>query len=279
MSQMLQFQDQTSKHLPALTSAEVRKIILQQSKRANVGHIGSSLSIVEILHVLYEKVLNIPSLQDPDRDRFILSKGHAALALYAVLHLKGFLDQKTLDTYCQDGSSLGVHPEAHLEGIDFSTGSLGHGLSIGCGAALAAKIAASNRKVHVLLSDAELNEGSIWEAIMFATQHQLGNLTVVLDNNQQQALGYTKDIMNLSPVARKWEAFGWHTQDVDGHDLEALTHAYTTCLEEQQRPSIIVANTTFGKGVSYMEKKISWHYMPMNDEEFQQAMREVEKNT
>ena len=200
-----------------LSSHGIRRIILEQSKRAHVGHIGSALSIVDIIATLYLDVLRIPAPDDPERDRFILSKGHAALAVYAALFLRGELSETELNTFCSDSSLVGVHPEHSLRGIDFSTGSLGHGLSIGAGAALAARLQQSGRRVFVLVSDAECNEGSVWEAVMFAAHHQLTNLIAVVDLNGQQAFGYTDQVLSLSPLAERWRAFAWDVHDVDGH--------------------------------------------------------------
>ncbi len=257
----------------------IRRIILEQSKRAHVGHIGSALSVADLLAVLYGRVMRIPAPEDPDRDRFILSKGHAALALYAALHLKGWLSGETLDSYCGDDSLLGVHPEHALRGVDFSTGSLGQGLSMGAGAALAARIQGSSRRVFVLVSDAECNEGSLWEAVMFAAHHGLTNLTAIVDLNGQQALGYTRDVLDLSPMAARWQAFGWHADEVDGHDAEALTDAlgfeYPAGSGADVRPRVVIARTIFGKGVSYMQNKIKWHYWPMSDDEYRQALEEI----
>ncbi|HEY9784483.1 MAG TPA: transketolase, partial [Candidatus Obscuribacterales bacterium] len=200
----------------------IRISVLEQSKRANVGHIGSALSIADILAVLYSDVVKIKSLEDPERDRFILSKGHAALALFATLRHMGWLTEDELSTYCADDSLLGAHPEAALAGIDFSTGSLGMGLSIGTGAALAARHQKSARRVFVLVSDAELNEGALWEAVMFAAHNKLSQLTAIVDLNGQQALGYTRDVLDLSPIEDKWRTFGWDVHVVDGHDTGAM---------------------------------------------------------
>src|SRR5437764_5571172 len=175
-----------------INSRDVRRIILEQSKRANVGHIGSCLCVTEILCALYLHVLRGDSPSDPDRDRFILSKGHSALGLYAVLNLKGWISTEQLSTFCGDESQLGVHPEMTVEGIDFSTGSLGHGLGIAAGAALAARLQCSKRRAFCLMSDGELNEGSVWEAAMFAAHHRLRNLRAIIDVNGQQALGRTR---------------------------------------------------------------------------------------
>ena len=256
-------------------AAQVRQIILQQSKRAHVGHIGSSLSIADIISVLYEQVLKIKVTNDPDRDRFILSKGHAALALYAALHLKGWLSQEMLETYCQDNTLLGVHPEWALPGVDFGTGSLGMGMSYATGAALAARLQKSSRRVFVLVSDAECNEGIVWEAAMFAAHHNLSNLFLIVDLNGQQALGYTKHVLDLAPMAQKWRAFGWDAHEVNGHDKKEMIDIIETCGENASQPHALIARTTFGKGVSFMENQIKWHYWPMNDEEFSLAMKEI----
>jgi transketolase len=259
----------------ARVSRQIRQIILDQAKRANVGHIGSALSIVEILTALYGDVLHVPQPQDPERDRFILSKGHAVLALYAALSLRGWLNAADLATYCGDGSLLGVHPEHQLCGVDFSTGSLGHGLSLGAGAALAARLQGSPRRAFVLVSDAECNEGSLWEAVMFAAHHRLANLVAIVDLNGQQALGYTDDVMSLSPMAERWRAFGWDVHEVDGHDVSALSRTIAGLDTTAGPPHILIAHTVFGKGVSYMERLIKWHYLPMSETEHAQALAEL----
>jgi transketolase len=258
----------------SLQPVALRRIILQQSKRANVGHIGSALSVADILAALYSGILRIEAPDDPDRDRFILSKGHAALALYAALHLRGLLDAQTLDTYCADGSLLGVHPERALRGVDFTTGSLGHGLSIGAGAALGARLSGSSRRAFVLVSDAELGEGSLWEAVMFAAHHRLSNLVAIVDWNGQQALGYTEDVLSLRGLPDRFRSFGWDVHEVDGHDPDAIERTVSG-LPVDGPPHVLIARTTFGKGVSFMEGKIHWHYWPMSDEEYAQALAEV----
>jgi len=258
-------------------SYQIRRIILEQSKRANVGHIGSNLSIADIIAAMYENVLRIRSPDDPERDRFILSKGHAALALYAALFLKGFLTEELLNTFCEDGSVLGVHPDHALNGVDFSTGSLGHGLALGAGAALAARLRRSSRRFFVLVSDAECNEGSLWETVMFAAHHYLSNLIAIVDLNGQQAFGYTKEVLNLSPMAERWRAFGWDVQEVDGHDVEELTRTISGFDTTQGAPHVLIASTVFGKGVSFMQSQIKWHYWPMSDEEYRQALIEIEE--
>jgi transketolase len=260
----------------SLTPSKVRKNILAQSKRAHVGHIGSALSIVELLVVLYQNILSIPDKESVERDRFILSKGHAALALYSVFYLLDWISLDLLNTYCGNESLLGVHPEHALPGVDFSTGSLGMGLSFGAGAALAARLQGSKRKCYVLLSDAECNEGSVWEAVMFAAQHQLSNLIVIVDDNKQQACGYTKDVISLVPFVDRWRAFGWDAVEVNGHDIAALTKVISHFDTQSGPPHVVVAQTTFGKGVSFMESKIAWHYLPMDDAQYAQALLEIE---
>lgn len=254
----------------------IRRLILEQSKRAHVGHIGSCLSIADIVAALYGGVLDVADPDDPDRDRFILSKGHAALALYAALHLRGWLSAAELNTFCGDASRLGVHPEHMVSGIDFSTGSLGQGLSVGAGAALGARLLDARRRVFVLLSDAECNEGATWEAVMFAAHHRLSNLIAIVDLNGQQALGYTKDVLNLSPLTRRWEAFGWDVHDVDGHDSRQLADVIADLDLIGGPPHVLVARTVFGRGVSFMEGQIAWHYLPMSDDQYALAIKEVD---
>ena len=197
-------------------------------------------------------------------------------SLYAVLSLKGAIAEERLNTFCGDGSLLGVHPEGELAGVDFSTGSLGHGLSIGAGAALAARLQGSTRRVFVLLSDAELNEGAVWEAVIFAAHHRLANLVAVVDDNGQQAFGHTKDVLNLQPLADRWRAFGWDVHEVSGHDLgELIRVAEALDTASTGSPHVLIAHTTFGRGVSYMEQQIAWHYLPMSDQQYRRAIDEV----
>lgn len=256
---------------------EIRRIILDQSKRANVGHIGSALGVADIVAVLYGRLLRISTPEDHERDRFVLSKGHAALALYAALHLRGWLSRDDLNTYCGDGTLLGVHPECKLRGVDFATGSLGQGLCMAVGAALAARLQKSTRRAFTLLSDAECNEGSVWEAVMFAAHQKLSNLIAIIDLNGQQALGYTDDVLSLSPMAARWRAFGWDVHEVDGHDVAVLRETVERLNMANGPPHALIARTVFGKGVSFMERQIKWHYWPMSDTEYQQAMAEIER--
>jgi transketolase len=272
----------------AVDPFDVRRIVLEQSKRANVGHIGSCLCVTEILCSLYGNVLRVRSPADPDRDRFVLSKGHAALALYAVLALKGWIDESRLRTFCGDDSLLGVHPEAALPGVDFSTGSLGHGPSFAVGAALAARWQRSDRRVYCLISDAECNAGALWEAAMFAGHHRLDRLTFVVDLNGQQALGLIRDVIDQSNLAERWAAFGWDVSEVDGHSVPALDSVLAAA-SPNGSPRVVLARTVFGKGVSFMEQgacptdrslpaqPINWHYLPMSDTEYGMAMEELRR--
>ena len=255
-------------------SRQIRRSVLTQSKRAGVGHIGSALSVVNILAAIYGYTLNARTATDSDRDRFVLSKGHAALALYCALHATGRLSESALDGFCADGSALATHPEHALPWVDFSTGSLGMGLSFALGAALAARIEGSSRHTFVLLSDAECNEGCVWEAVMLAAHRRVGNVTALVNVNGQQALGYTSEVLDLGPLARRWEAFGWDVREVNGHDVDRLAQALADVPAAIARPRVLLARTTFGKGVSYMEGQIAWHYLPMNDEQFARAMCE-----
>lgn len=252
---------------PALSPARIRRLIIEQSKRAHVGHIGSALSIVDILVALFSGIV------DPEKDTFVLSKGHAALAQYCVLAELGVITHQMLDTYCGDDTQLGVHPDHTLPGITFSTGSLGHGPSLGAGVALAKRIAGRPGRVFVLMSDAELNEGAVWEAFMFAGHHKLSNLTVVLDNNGQQALAPTAEVIDLGGTSGLVAALGWECRRVDGHNVGALTAAADTVVAG--KPLFVIADTVAGKGVSFMERQVKWHYLPVNETQFAQAVEEI----
>jgi transketolase len=260
----------------SIDGPSLRRLIIDQSKRAGVGHIGSALSIADILAALYGGVLRGVGTADADRDRFILSKGHAALALYAALHCVGVIDARTLDTYCGDGSLLGVHPEHQLDGVEISTGSLGQGLAVGVGIALAARIQRSPGRVFVLLSDAELNEGSVWESVMFAGHHGLENLVAIVDVNGQQALAKTRDVIDLGSVADKWAAFSWGCVEVDGHDAARLSSVLGGVPLLPGRPTLVAARTTAGKGVSFMEGRVEWHYLPLSEAQYSQALVDID---
>lgn len=256
-------------------SQKIRTSILEQIFLSGESHIGSCFSIVDILTVLYLKILNIRSNSptDPSRDRFILSKGHSAAAVYAVLAETGFITKENLQTFCQNGSMYQGHASHHIPGIEFSTGSLGHGLPVGCGIALSGARESKNFKIYVLLSDGELQEGSNWESILFAAHHKLSNLTAIIDYNRIQSLGHTKDICNLDNLSEKFKAFGWEAIEVDGHNFDDLIKAFAKL--DQEKPKAIIARTIKGKGVSFMENNLTWHYKNPNSEEYELAKLEI----
>lgn len=256
-----------------------RKDVLTISHNAQIGHVGSSLSIIDLLVVLYYKIINV-SPKNPyenDRDRFILSKGHAAAGLFAVLHHRGFFSKETLDTFCKDGSKLMVHPEFNdLPGIDWGTGSLGHGLSVGVGMAYAAKLMKKSFKVYVLISDGEINEGAIWEAALFAGHHHLDNLVVILDRNGSQGLGKSKDILDTEPLEAKWKSFNFNTSVIDGHNINQILESFQN-IPVNSHPNIIIANTVIGKGVSFMEGDFRWHYYDPKSQHMEVALKEIKQ--
>lgn len=246
---------------------------------AKAPHIGSSFSIVEILVALYCKYMRIyhEDPQNRSRDRFILSKGHGCPALYAVLAHRGFLSENDIKGFGRNGGTLEEHPTHDLtKGIEVSTGSLGHGLSIGAGMAIAAKHDREPQRIIVLTSDGEVQSGFIWEAAMFASHHGLDNLVLIIDYNKIQALGRTKDINSPEPLKEKLCSFGWNVKEVDGHDFSQLFSALESIPSEQGKPSAIIAHTVKGKGVSFMEDKLLWHYRCPDEDEYQKAMKELE---
>lgn len=263
-----------------LTRARARRIrehALRMVHRAGASHIGTGLSMADILAVLYGGVARVDPANPraPDRDRVILSKGHGAAAFYAALAEAGFIEPTQLDTFCQDGSALAGHVSHHVPGVDFSTGSLGHGLSLGCGVALGFKRDGRPGRAYVILSDGECDEGSIWEAALFAPHHGLDNLVAIVDYNKIQSFGSVKEVLDLEPFADKWAAFRWHVQVIDGHDHAALAEAFAKVPATPGRPSVIIANTLKGKGVSFMESELLWHYRSPSKEQLEAALAEV----
>ena len=234
--------------------------------------------MADLLAVLYGGILRVdPSRPGwPERDRFILSKGHGAAAGYAVLAEVGFFPVEWLETYCQDGSKLAGHLTNTVPGVELSTGSLGHGLPVGAGMALAAKRDGNPARVFVLLSDGELDEGSNWEASLFAAHHQLENLVAIVDYNKIQSFGTVDEVLRLEPLADKWRAFGWACSEIDGHDHEAIRAALSAVPKEPGKPTVVVAHTIKGKGVSFMEDTLAWHYKSPSDEQLVQALHELE---
>ncbi len=245
--------------------------VLRLSRSADAGHIGSALSCLEILICLYFRQMN-------DADHFILSKGHAALGLYVVLAAKGEISPSELKTFYKNGTRLAAHPPCHgkIRGIPFGTGSLGHGLSLAAGVALSARFSGKDEKVYCLLSDGDCDEGSTWEAALFAGHHRLNNLIVIIDNNELQGFGRTHEVLDLSPLKEKWEAFNFNVHVAgNGNDLECLQSTFQSIRPEDPRPACIIARTVKGNGVSFMENKMEWHYLPMNDEQYAQAIRQI----
>jgi len=257
---------------------QVRQNVIQMMFEAQESHLGSCLSCVEILVALYFKTLQISPSQslDPNRDRFILSKGHAAASLYATLSAAGFFLKEKLQQYCQNGSVLAGHPiKQSLPGIEASTGSLGHGLAMGAGMALAAKFDQRDYKTFILLSDGECQEGSTWETALFSSHHQLNNLIVIVDNNQFQNNGAVKDILSLEPLTKKWQSFGWNIKVINGHNFRQLLKAFEKAKKQKNKPTVIIANTIKGKGISFMENNNLWHTKSLSEIEYQQALKEL----
>ncbi len=256
----------------------IRHQTLLMTNKAKSSHLGSNYSMVELLAVLYGKVLRVNSAEPtwPERDRFILSKGHACAAYYAVLSASGFFPAEWLDTFYQNGSRLAGHAtHTNVPGIEISTGSLGHGLSVATGMALAAKRDGQSYRVFCLLSDGECDEGSTWEPVLFAPHHKLDNLIALVDYNKIQALGDVEEVVGLEPFADKWRAFGWAVREIDGHNIAEIEKVLSEIPFEEGRPSCIIAHTVKGKGVSFMENKLLWHYRTPQGEEFEAALAEL----
>lgn len=246
--------------------------------RAQASHLGSCLSMADLIASLYWGGLRINPQHpaDPDRDRFILSKGHAAALLYAALAERGYFPVEKLDTYNQAGSALTGHVNSEVPGVEVSTGSLGHGLPIGCGIALAAKRDGRSFRTCVLVSDGELDEGSNWEAILFAPHHKLDNLVLIVDYNKIQSFGRVSEILDLHPLADKFRAFQWAVVELDGHNVPQIQSALASIPVAPGKPTVLLAHTTKGKGVSFMEDQLMWHYKSPSAEQVESALRELE---
>lgn len=258
---------------------QMRLDVVRMAYEGKTSHVASALSCVDILAVLYHQIMTIDpkDWQNKNADRFILSKGHGAKALYAVLAAKGFFDKKLLDTYGQDGSELGEHPHAgKLAGISATTGSLGHGLAIASGIAMAKKQMNNQGRVYVLISDGECNEGSIWEAAMGTVGLKINNLTVIIDDNGWQAMGRSREVSSLDPLDKKWEAFGWRVFRADGHNHESLAKVLNEAKANTDKPSVVIAKTVLGYGVDFMQDDLLWHYQIPSHEQFLKAKQEIE---
>lgn len=253
------------KGAPAVLDARsryLRSLIIDALEGGGRGHVGAALSVVDIVRVLYDDVLQVRSGEPkwPDRDRFILSKGHGCLGQYVVLADKGFFSLEELHRQCKAGAMLGGHPETHIPGVEASTGALGHGLPIGVGLALAARMQGRPSRVFVAMGDGELGEGSVWEAAMCAAKHRLSNLTGIVDYNKLQSYGPVREVLDLEPLADKWRAFGFAVAECDGHDVAALRETFARLPLAQDKPSIVICHTVKGKGIGFAEHDPEWHH-------------------
>lgn len=258
----------------------IRCHVIDMTHSGGSSHVGSCLSIADILAVLYTRIFNVnpddPKM--PDRDRFILSKGHAGAAVYAVLAERGFFSTDLLKYHYKNGSIFSGHiSHKGVPGVELSTGSLGHGLSVGCGMSFSAKQLGCDHKVYVLMSDGECDEGSNWEAIMFAAHHNLNNLVAIVDYNKLQSLDAISNTLELEPFSMKWKSFGWNVVEVDGHDHRLLGSAFLKAKGEIEKPTAIICHTIKGKGISFMENSVLWHYRSPQGEEYEQAVKELDQ--
>lgn len=260
-------------------ASRIRRHAVEMTHRGKSSHVGSVLSMADIIAVLYGQVLRVDpeNPRHPERDRFILSKGHAGAGVYAALAERGFFPPDKLAEHYQNGSVFSGHvSHKGVPGVEFSTGSLGHGLGVGAGMALSAKRQSRDYRVYVVLSDGECDEGSNWEAILFAAHHNLDNLIVSIDYNKIQSLAPVSETLGLEPFAEKWRAFGWHVLEVDGHEHAQLFSAYNHAAEQSGSPCVIICHTVKGKGVSFMEDQVLWHYRSPQGEEYEAAIKELE---
>ena len=270
--------DGTTKKCLQVNACKVRKGIIEGVYNAKSGHPGGSLSIADLLTYLYFEKMNVNSSdpEDPDRDRFVLSKGHCAPALYAVLALKGYFSDKELKSLRHIGAMLQGHPCIHTKGIDMSSGSLGQGISAACGMALAGKLDGKSYKVYTVLGDGEIEEGHVWEAAMFASHKNLDNLIAVVDNNGLQIDGPISEVCSPEPITDKFAAFGWHVITMDAHDFDSIEKAFAEAETISGKPVAIIQKSIKGKGVSFMENQVSWHGSAPNKEQYEQAMKELD---
>ncbi len=261
-----------------LKAAEIRKREIEIIYQAKAGHTGGSLSSTDMLTALYFHVMKVDAKHpaDPDRDRFIMSKGHSVEALYCVLAKAGFISDDDLATYGSFRTKLAGHPTRKVAGIEMNTGALGHGLPAGVGMAIAAKMDAKSYNTYVLMGDGEQGEGSIYEAAMAASHYHLDNLVAIIDRNHLQISGNTEDVMSLEPMRARWEAFGWDVYEIDGNDMQAILECYEAIKTVKGKPHLIISNTIKGKGVSYMENVAKWHHGVPTEAEYATAMQELD---
>jgi transketolase len=255
---------------------EARKDILRTLHKALQSHIGSCLSCIDIMAVLYNGILQLDPKRPnmPNRDRFVLSKGHAICSLLVCLAKRGFIPKSDLDLYCRDGSNYTGHPiRDFIPGIEISAGSLGHGLPMATGMAVACRKKGDTGRIFCLMGDGECNEGSVWEAVMFAAKHRLSNLTVIVDRNRLQSYGWDKDVLNMDDIAEKFRVFGWEAVDINGHDYSLIENKLGT--QPKHKPFAIVAHTIKGKGISFMENKLEWHFLSPKQTDYESGMKEL----
>ncbi len=257
---------------------DVRRDCLKMVYHGQSGHIGSMMSVADILAVMYSGILNVDPANPnkPDRDRLIFSKGHGGAALFATLAELGYFPKEWLDGYYQDAGHLSGHISHHIDGVEFSTGSLGHGLPVACGMAMAAKQAGKAHRIFCIVSDGDCNEGSTWEAIMLAGQHHWDNLTMIIDYNRLQALGNSEDIIDLEPLDKKLELFGWAVKTIDGHNLDDIEAALLALPIEKGKPSAIIARTVKGKGIDFAENDYKWHYGGITEELYNRGCASID---
>ncbi|MEI8271694.1 MAG: transketolase [Paludibacter sp.] len=262
-----------------LKAEEIRRIVLNIVYSSKSGHIGGSLSSVDVETALYFHVMNIDpkNPQMNGRDRFILSKGHSVEALYAVLASAGFIDKELLKTYGQFNSKLAGHPTNKIPGVELNSGALGHGLSVGVGLAIAAKMDEKPYKTYILMGDGEQGEGSIYEAAMSASHYKLDNLVAVIDRNKLQISGKTEDVMSLEPMRERWEAFGWEVIDIDGNNMQEIVETFENMDHHNAKPKLLISHTIKGCGVSYMEKVAKWHHGVPTEEQYTEAIAEIDE--
>jgi transketolase len=262
------------KQMSKLFAKKLLEDVVRMTSEAKTSHVGGCLSCLDVVSVLFTKILNIDKKnpKSKKRDRFILSKGHTAAIIYSALANKGFFPRKWLSTFIENGTKLPGHIDHKVPGVEFSTGSLGHGLSVGLGMAIAMRDKNIKSNVYVLVSDGEMNTGSTWESIMFAAHHKVSNLICIVDKNKIQSFGKTKDIINLDPLHKKWEAYGWNTYDIDGHNHSEIEKAFINSKKNSKKPSVIICNTIKGKGIKDFEGRLISHYRPPNEDQLKDIL-------
>lgn len=260
---------------------EIRQGIIELIHMSKVGHVGGALSSCDILTALYYEIMAIDAkdAENPDRDRFVLSKGHCVEGYLNILADKGFIEKEELQSFCRFGTRLIAHPNRQVPGVEMNTGALGHGLSVACGMAKAAKMQNKTYRVFAMMGDGEQGEGSIWEAAMFAANYELDNLYAILDRNRLQISGPTEEVMRLEPLKEKWESFGFYVEEIDGNDMQEILSAFYKLEKIKGKPKLMLADTVKGKGVSFMENQTKWHHGGLDDALYEVASKEIAERT